>query len=75
MIAQPSVDASALGLALVQLERREREISALRRKLHARLDAFPNELTATHEQQVSAERRELHRRIDALRAELLSPRG
>ena len=70
MSAQPSVDVIAIGLVLADLERRERQISTLRKKLHDRLDSFPNELTAAHERQLSAERRQLHRRIDALRAEL-----
>ena len=35
-------DLDALALELVQLERREPEISARRRKLHDRLNAFPN---------------------------------
>lgn len=52
------------------LELREREVSAYRRRLHARLDAYPNEITALEEKRVSAERRELHRRIDTLRARL-----
>jgi ABC-type phosphate transport system auxiliary subunit len=59
-----------MNLVLADLERRERQVSALRRKLHNRLDSFPNEVTAAHERQLSAERRELHRRIDALRGEL-----
>jgi hypothetical protein len=70
MSAQPSIDATAMNLVLADLERREKQVSALRRKLHDRLDSFPSELTASHERQLSAERRELHRRIDALRAEL-----
>jgi ABC-type phosphate transport system auxiliary subunit len=75
MSAQPSIDITAMHLVLVDLERRERQVSALRRKLHDRLDSFPNELTAAHERRLSAERRQLHRRIDALRAELQSIRN
>jgi len=60
-------DFDALLAELVDLETREREISAERRRLHARLDTFPNELTARRERQVSAERRGLHVRIDELR--------
>jgi hypothetical protein len=62
---------------LADLERRECEISRLRRRLHERLDAFPNEPTRRMERQVSTERRELHRQIDALRAEIktASPEG
>jgi hypothetical protein len=55
---------------LERLERREREASALRRKLHDRLTAFPNEVTLRQERTVSAERRDLHRQIDLLRAQL-----
>ena len=63
-------DPTNLIVALEQLERREREVSAFRKRLHDRLDSFPNEVTQTHERQVSAERRELHIRIDELRATL-----
>jgi ABC-type phosphate transport system auxiliary subunit len=70
MSALPSIDITAMNLVLADLERRERQVSALRRKLHNRLDSFPNDVTAAHERQLSAERRELHRRIDALRGEL-----
>lgn len=55
---------------LESLELREREVSDYRRRLHARLDSYPNELTAQEEKRVSSERRDLHRRIDALRARL-----
>jgi hypothetical protein len=61
-------DYNGILLELVELERRERQVSAFRRKLHDRLDSFPNELTQERERQVSAERRDLHRRIDTLRA-------
>jgi hypothetical protein len=63
-------DPSSLLVELEHLERREREVSALRRKLHDRLDSFPNEVTQAHEREVSAERRELHLRIDEVRASL-----
>ena len=59
----------ALEDRLVQLEAREREVSALRRKLHDRLASFPNESTAERERELSKERRELHAEIDALRAQ------
>jgi len=61
---------SALFAELEALELREREVSAHRRRLHARLDAYPNEVTAQAERKVSAERKDLHRRIDSLRAYL-----
>jgi ABC-type phosphate transport system auxiliary subunit len=63
-------DFDELLAELVTLERRERQVSDERRRLHLRLDKFPNDLDTRREQAVSAERRELHVRIDALRAEL-----
>jgi hypothetical protein len=68
--SQSFFDLNKMLVELEQLEFREREISAARRKLHERLDAFPNEVTAKREQEVSKERRYLHRRIDLLRGEL-----
>ena len=70
MASQSFFDLNKTLVELEQLELREREVSALRRKLHDRLDSFPNEITAKREQEVSKERRSLHRRIDALRGEL-----
>ena len=66
-------DPSSLLVELEHLERREREVSALRRKLHDRLDSFPNEVTLLREREVSAERRDLHLRIDQVRAKLQLP--
>jgi len=63
-------DAHSLLAELEHLERREREVSAFRRKLHDRLDSFPNEVLQAREREISTERRELHGRIDLLRAEL-----
>jgi len=60
-------DFDSLLAELVELESREREVSAERRRLHARLDKFPNELAARRERIVSDERRALHVRIDELR--------
>ena len=65
-------DLDALAIELVQLERRELETSALRRKLHDRLNSFPNEFTLRRERELSDERRVIHRRIDELKA-LLAP--
>ena len=65
-------DLDALALELVRLERRELEVSALRRKLHDRLNSFPNEFTLRRERELSDERRVIHRRIDELKA-LLAP--
>jgi hypothetical protein len=47
----------------------ERELSAVRKKLHDRLSSFPNEMTTEKERELSKRRRELHEQIDALRAE------
>lgn len=70
MASQSFFDLNKMLVELEQLEVREREVSAMRRKLHDRLDAFPNEVTAKREKDVSKERRSLHRRIDILRGEL-----
>ncbi len=64
-------DLDALALELAQLERREPEISARRRKLHDRLASFPNEFTQRQERVLSAQRRAIHQRIDELRVQLL----
>jgi hypothetical protein len=63
-------DFDELLAELVGLERRERQVSDERRRLHLRLDKFPNELDAAREKTISAERRQLHVRIDELRAVL-----
>jgi hypothetical protein len=68
MVAQQAH--AALFAELEQLELRERELSARRKRIHARLDTFPNEVAAEEERRVSNERRELHRQIDLLRARL-----
>jgi hypothetical protein len=65
-----AVDVSARLLELEQLEHREKEVSALRRRLHDRLDSFANEVTLARERELSLERKQLHLLIDALRAEL-----
>jgi hypothetical protein len=70
MAADELDDFDEMLAELTVLEQRERQVSDERRRLHLRLDKFPNELTARREREVSAERRELHRRIDALRARL-----
>lgn len=61
---------AGLFAELEALELREREVSAYRRRLHQRLDSFPNDVTAQEERRVSTERRELHGQIDLLRAQL-----
>jgi hypothetical protein len=63
-------DTAALHLQLAELERREQEISKLRRRLHDRLDSFPNDALRQRERLVSAERQALLREIDALRERL-----
>lgn len=63
-------DTTELHLRLQELERRERELSKLRRRLHDRLDTFPNEAIQARERQVSAGRRALHLEIDTLRGRL-----
>jgi hypothetical protein len=63
-------DGALLLAELDQLERQEREISALRRQLHDRLASSSDSLIEAREREVSAERQELHRRVDGLRGEL-----
>ncbi len=60
---------------LEQLEEEEREVSALRRKLHDRLASFPNEVTAQQEREISLRRRELHAQIDELRVRMREQQG
>lgn len=50
-----------------QLEAEEREVSALRAKLHDRLSSFTNAETERRERELSERRRELHDEIDRLR--------
>jgi anti-sigma-K factor RsiG len=64
-------DAASIRAELEVLEAEEREISAIRRKMHERIDlGFPTDLLIQQEQKLSKGRRELHGRIDALRAQL-----
>ena len=70
MAATQLLDWDELFGRLELLERREREVSAYRGKLHDRITAFPNEVTLRQERVVSAERCQLHREIDLLRAQL-----
>jgi hypothetical protein len=47
----------------------ERELSAVRRRLHDQLDkGLPSEVTALRERRISDQRLALHRRIDEIRA-------
>ena len=54
---------------LGKLEAEEREVSALRAKLHDRLSSFSNEETQRHERELSERRKELHDEIDRLKTE------
>ena len=64
-------DTAAIQAELDRLEGEEREISAIRRKMHERMDlGFSSELLIQQEQKLSTERRALHTRIDELRARL-----
>jgi hypothetical protein len=64
-----AIEGDDLAARLEALEAEERELSAVRSKLHDRLSSFPNELTTERERELSTRRRDLHEQIDALRAE------
>jgi len=65
------VDRESIVAELLELEREERVLSEVRRRLHDQIDnGFPNQFTIAREQDVSRRRRELHARIDGLRAAL-----
>ena len=70
MASQTFFDLNAMIVELEQLELQERKVSDVRRRLHDRLDTFPNDVAARRERAISEKRRALHRRIDAIRAEL-----
>ncbi|HEY0416897.1 MAG TPA: hypothetical protein VGC78_10955 [Gaiellaceae bacterium] len=70
MAAKTFFDINAMIVELEQLERQERHVSDTRRRLHDRLDAFPNDSLRTREREISEARLSLHRRIDELRAQL-----
>ena len=63
-----------LGMLAAELERlvhEERQISAVRRRLHEQIDnGFPNDVIVRREREISARRRALHGRIDSLRHRL-----
>ena len=63
-------DESDLRKRLRELEAEEREVSALRAKLHERLASFSNAVAAEQERELSARRRELHEEIDRIRVRL-----
>ena len=56
-----------LRARLVELQEEEREVSALRVKLHERLASFGNPVAEEQERELSAKRRELHAEIDRIR--------
>ena len=60
-------DESDLRKRLRELEAEEREVSALRAKLHERLASFSNPVAEEKERELSAKRRELHDEIDRIR--------
>jgi hypothetical protein len=62
-------DDANLDAQIEALEFEEREVSAMRRKLHDRLASFPNDVTLQQEREISKRRRELHIQIDALKAQ------
>jgi peptidoglycan hydrolase CwlO-like protein len=71
----PEESQAELETLLERLENEEREISALRRKIHDRLASFPNEVTEKQEREVSQKRRELHAQIDELRVRIRHLQG
>ena len=62
-------DVQELDDRLEQLEAAEREVSALRAKLHDRLSSFDNAETERMERELSTRRRALHDEIDRLKIE------
>jgi hypothetical protein len=69
MDAQEAERAEILA-RLDELEAEEREVSAERRRLHDRLNAFYNEAAAQREAGLSRRRKELHIEIDSLRVKV-----
>jgi uncharacterized protein involved in exopolysaccharide biosynthesis len=60
---------SDLDERLEKLEAEEREVSALRGKLHDRLSSFTNAETERRERELSERRKELHDEIDRLKTQ------
>ena len=54
------MDEAELRARLLQLQDEEREVSALRVKLHERLASFANPVVEEQERELSEKRRELH---------------
>jgi Skp family chaperone for outer membrane proteins len=61
------MDDAELRARLAELQKQEREVSALRVKLHDRLASFGNTAAEEQERELSAKRRELHAEIDRIR--------
>lgn len=61
------MDEAELRARLVELEKEEREVSALRVKVHERLASFANPVAEEQERELSEKRRALHVEIDRIR--------
>jgi regulator of replication initiation timing len=61
------VNEQELRAKLAELIEEEREVSAMRTKLHERLASFANPVAEAKERELSAKRLELHAEIDRLR--------
>lgn len=61
------MDEAELRAKLVELQDEEREVSALRVKLHERLASFANPVAEEQERELSEKRRALHAEIDRIR--------
>ena len=61
------MDEAELRARLAELQKEEREVSALRVKLHERLASFGNPVAEEQEKELSAKRRDLHAEIDRIR--------
>ncbi len=71
MAAAPELpDLGAMRVELAALLEQEREMSAVRRQMHAQIDSFPSPLVNTQAGKLSKERRALHLRIDQLRIDI-----
>ncbi len=70
MAAEGSPEFAEIVARLEELEEEERLVSAERRRLHDRLNAFHNEAAAERERALSARRKELHHEIDTLRIQV-----
>jgi predicted nucleic acid-binding Zn-ribbon protein len=72
MAAAPNLpDFDALALERVQLQHRLRDLERRHERLQERLEAFPNEVTATEERRVASELEAVNNRIDNIDATLI----